>query len=278
LNTTVFEPSSAAEQFFKKEPQNTDKETFKGPAPSFDEITVKNVSFQGYAPFSTQRKEQMPAAGNQALKTLEQQETFVLKEETPHLNLIGQYKKTYMLCEQENGLYMIDQHAAHERILYEQLRKRFDNQATTHLLFPEIITVGTNQICMIEPYLSLFQECGIGIELFGSNQLKVHATPVYLKNVPIADIIHETIGWLHEYEKLDAQELKKTLIEKIHAQMACKAAVKAGDTLSFEQMQNLIAELSKADNRFSCPHGRPTSWLLPIGDIEKKFKRDYRSY
>ncbi len=187
--------------------------------------------------------------------------------------LIGQYHKTYILIEQKEGLFIIDQHAAHERILYELFAHRFTEVATVQLLFPVLITLSHDDIRIIEPYLPLFVQNGITIELFGANQLKVQATPVHLKDASLDDLIKQTIGWVNEYKYLDEQQFIKKLHEKLRAQMACKAAVKAGDILTHTHMQQLLTTLHATENRLTCPHGRPTGWLLSNHDIEKKFKR-----
>lgn len=187
--------------------------------------------------------------------------------------LIGQYRTTYILIEQEEGLFIVDQHAAHERILYELFAQRFTEVATVELLFPLLVSLSQDDIQLIEPYLPLFVENGINIELFGVNQLKIRATPVHLKDVSLDDMVKQTIGWINEYKYLDEQQFTKKLHEKIRAQMACKAAVKAGDVLSHAHMQQLLDTLHKTENRLTCPHGRPTGWLLSLHDIEKKFKR-----
>ena len=187
--------------------------------------------------------------------------------------LIGQYHKTYILIEQEEGLFIIDQHAAHERILYELFAHRFTEVATVQLLFPVLITLSHDDIRIIEPYLPLFVQNGIAIELFGANQLKIQATPVHLKDASLDDLIKQTIGWVNEYKYLDEQQFIKKLHEKLRAQMACKAAVKAGDILTHAHMQQLLTTLHATENRLTCPHGRPTGWLLSNHDIEKKFKR-----
>jgi DNA mismatch repair protein MutL len=187
--------------------------------------------------------------------------------------IIGQYNKTYILLEEEDGLFIIDQHAAHERVLYELFAHRFTDVALVPLLFPILITLTAHDIHTIEPYLSIFIENGISIELFSSTQLKIQATPVHLKEASFQDFIQEAIGWIHEYTYLDAQQLVKKLHEKLRAQMACKAAVKAGDILSHAHMQQLLESLQKSENRLTCPHGRPTGWLLSNHEIEKKFKR-----
>ena len=81
------------------------------------------------------------------------------------------------------------------------------------------------------------------------------------------------LGWINESGKADNDQIRKNITEKMRAQIACKAAIKAGDTLTQEKMSSLLNDLNKTTNRFTCPHGRPTSWLLPLLDIEKKFKR-----
>lgn len=187
--------------------------------------------------------------------------------------LIGQYHKTYLLIEQESGLFLIDQHAAHERILYEQFSKRFDNVSSTKLLFPVIMHLSKQEIALVEPHLYLFKENGIEIDVFGNDQLIIQATPVHAKNIDVKELIHQVIGWITENSGLDQDEFTKKIHEKMHAQMACKAAVKAGDVLTNEQMHQLLADLAATNNRFTCPHGRPTGWLLSLHEIEKKFRR-----
>jgi DNA mismatch repair protein MutL len=192
---------------------------------------------------------------------------------TEPYRLIGQYNSTYILIEKEDGLFLVDQHAAHERILYELFSQRFKEVATIQLLFPHIITLSPHDITLITPHLDIFTNNGIIIEQCASNQLRIESLPVHLKDQSLDDIIKETISWITEHSSLDEQALKKTLNNKLQAQMACKAAVKAGDILTQEKMEQLLHDLEKTANRFSCPHGRPTGWLLSLYEIEKKFKR-----
>jgi DNA mismatch repair protein MutL len=190
--------------------------------------------------------------------------------------LIGQFKKTYLLLEHKEGLFVIDQHAAHERILYEKFEKRFKDVAVVPLLFPLMITISEEDMSLLAPHLFLFKDHGIEIEPFGHTQLAVKATPVFLKNQPFEDVIQQTVGWIKEFQGVDSKDFFKKITERIRAQMACKAAVRAGDFLSNETMEQLLSDLESTENRFSCPHGRPTSWLLETKEIEKKFKRDYK--
>ncbi len=187
--------------------------------------------------------------------------------------LIGQFNKTYILIEKEDGLFLVDQHAAQERILYELFSLRFQDIATIKLIFPQIISITHSDLQTLEPHLNIFHQNGISIELFGTNQLKVESTPVHLKNQSLDDLVQQVIAWIKEYNALDSEKFFKIINEKLHAQMACKAAVKAGDVLTHEQMKQLLHDLQTTSNRFTCPHGRPTGWLLSIDEIEKKFKR-----
>ena len=187
--------------------------------------------------------------------------------------VIGQYNSTYLLVEREDGLFLVDQHAAHERILYELFSQRFDQVATIQLLFPQLISLTVHEINLIMPHLDILTNNGIIIEQCASDQLMIQALPVHLKDQSLTDIIKEVISWIDECSSLDALAFKKAINHKLQAQMACKAAVKAGDILTQEKMEQLLADLEKTNNRFSCPHGRPTGWLLSLSEIEKKFKR-----
>ena len=145
--------------------------------------------------------------------------------------------------------------------------------ATVTLLFPHIISLTSQDIELIQPHLTLLHENGIVAEQCARDQLMIQSLPVHLKDQSMTDLIKTMIGWIHDYHALDVQTFKKTINEKLHAQMACKAAVKAGDILTHEKMIQLLTDLEKTANRFACPHGRPTGWLLSLHEIEKKFKR-----
>ncbi len=187
--------------------------------------------------------------------------------------IVGQLHKTYILLERPDGLFIVDQHAAHERILYEKFSSRFESVSSVTLLFPQIINMPEQEITFTEPFFELLSHSGFIIDRFGPAQLIIHATPVHAKDLDGADLVKQMISWIKEQAHTPIELCKKYVNEKLHAQMACKAAVKAGDELSREQMQQLIADLARCNNRLTCPHGRPTGWLISTYDIEKKFKR-----
>lgn len=187
--------------------------------------------------------------------------------------VIGIYRKTYILLEHEDGIYIVDQHAAHERIMYERFKDRFNTKEQIQILFPEIITVSITDMNSIKPYIDVINTMGIGIEQFGEQELIIKSCPIDTQHIKLNDIIHELISWIKENKHIDQEAIHSLIHEKIHAQMACKAAVKAGDELTQLQVQQLLADLQECNNRFTCPHGRPTGWLMPLYDIEKQFKR-----
>lgn len=187
--------------------------------------------------------------------------------------IVGQLHNTYILLEHHDGLVVIDQHAAHERILYERFGKNFGKTETIELLFPIVITLSHSDVTLLLPYHSLLQEQGICVEQFGQEQIRVTAVPVYAKHIPLQELIQELLGWIKENDTQPGIDFFKTVTEKMRAQLACKAAVKAGDVLSMDAMEQLLHDLETTERRFSCPHGRPTQWLASTHEIERKFKR-----
>jgi DNA mismatch repair protein MutL len=192
---------------------------------------------------------------------------------SPTYSVLGQYAQTYIMLEHADGLMLVDQHAAHERILYELFSYRFDSVSTVALLFPHYIALSARDYDILSPHLQLLTDNGIQTELLSQNQIIITATPVHLKDRSLDDLVRQTVAWIDEYEKLEQKEFFATIHEKIRAQMACKAAVKAGDILSMDQMQQLIRDLYLTKIHATCPHGRPTTFLISLYEIEKKFKR-----
>jgi len=245
---------------------------------NFDAFLHKSANRPSSAQAQTFRSSNMPENVQKTITTVGQEkspdeqkaQTEIAKQKH---EIIGQYKKTYILIEKPDGLFFVDQHAAHERVLYEIFSKRFEDVATVRLLFPVFVTLKQEEMELLEPNLHIFRKNGIEAETFGENQLKIQATPVHIKNIKFDELAREVISWIKEFQDLDEKQFFKKLNEKMHAQMSCKAAVKAGDILTLEQMEKLLCDLEKTENRFACPHGRPTGWILTTHEIEKKFKR-----
>lgn len=187
--------------------------------------------------------------------------------------IIGQLHKTYILIEQEDGLFIVDQHAAHESVLYERFSSRFTAIDTIQLLFPLTFTLNDEDMKLALYHRQFFEQHGITLERFGTHQIIIASVPLHIKDIHLEELVRNTLEWAREEKGLDSQQLYEVLTKKLHAQMACKAAIKAGDILTAAQMQQLLSDLDKTDQRFTCPHGRPTGWNISLTDIEKKFKR-----
>lgn len=207
-----------------------------------------------------------------------------IKTETPKLifeeslrkyNILGQLFSTYILLEKENSLVLVDVHAAHERIIYEKIKKDAEFSAITALVFPEIITLSQELLTLLFENKQIFDSLNLEIEKISENKILITAAPIYIKNSNLENIITEALSIISkESSKKDFQE---KIMQEIFACIACKMAIKAGDKLTDFAMQNLISDLYKTENMYTCPHGRPTIWSLDKFDIEKKFKRDYKS-
>lgn len=230
---------------------------------SFAQISSQINSFQNQS--NTQQKKQIED-NNQEI--YDQEELF---------NIIGQFATTYILIEKNNELLVIDQHAAHERILYESYKKNFTEATTVQLLFPHIIKLNKYDIELLEKHLPIFKQHGIVCETFSETEIIIQATPVSLQHKALDEIFHQTLEWIKEHDFVDGQEFFKELNEQLLAQKACKTACKAGDKLNHEQMTNIVKTLLTIENRFCCPHGRPTMWNMTLKELEKHFHRDYRS-
>ena len=250
---------------------------------------VQEVKERAPLPFLTQ-----PEAPPKEVPTLENQDAF-LKAVTPYFSeentvheqaqlivtdinyrLIGQVHTTYILIEIENSLVYIDQHAAHERIMYERLKTQFEDIARVQLLFPQVVHLTKSDLDLLEPHFDLLKDFGIAAQRTSEAELVINETPLFVKNRSLEDCIKQAVAVLHEHQYLDKGQLRKIIQERIHALLSCKAAVKAGDELTTEEMHSLINELYSIKNKLTCPHGRPTIWELKTTELEKKFKRDYK--
>lgn len=206
------------------------------------------------------------------VEEIEEQET-LQKKDAIHYNYIGQFKKTYLMLEQEDGLMLVDQHAAHECILYDLFLNRFHQVATVKLIFPQVITLSAYDVQQLQPHLSMLKKYGIEAELFGLTEIVITSSPVHLQNESIQELIMQIIAWVDEARSVEQEDFDTLIAKKLCAQMACKAAVKAGDELTREAVMQLLQDLDSLESRFTCPHGRPTFWVMPLYEIEKKFKR-----
>lgn len=203
----------------------------------------------------------------------ESEKTFNTANTQNKFKIIGQFARTYIIAQSEQDLLLIDQHDAHERVIYDRITKKFENHHGTKLMFPEIIDLNSKEIEQIKQAQSFLLRQGIETEFFGKNQLAIKSSPPNIQNKSLKELIFEILEFIKENEKLDGETFRKKLNDRVHAQVACKSAIKAGDSLSFEQMEKIVNDLQKTTNPLTCPHGRPTTWLISRHSIEKQFKR-----
>lgn len=190
----------------------------------------------------------------------------------PTYKFIGIAFKTYIILEMNNELYIMDQHAAHERILYERVKKNFfsnTQKESQMLLLPDIITLTNKEMGIAKDNLALFEKAGFVVEEFGDNTLKVSGVPEVCIDLDTKELFMETLDEINTVARTAKQEKEERFI----ATVACKAAVKANMALTEEEVTSLMNELLKLPNPFSCPHGRPTVIKMSKYDIERKFAR-----
>jgi len=187
------------------------------------------------------------------------------------MRYVGQYANTYLIFEGEGALVLLDQHAAHERIILEKLKQSSrDKMVSQSLLMPEIINLPPGRIALFADGRDLFREIGLEIEVFGRDAVAVKAVPAILGNVHIREMISDIADQLSEQNQLPSWRDRK---EKILASLACRAAIKANRFLSHAEVAALCRDLEATPFHLTCPHGRPVTINFALSEIERMFKR-----
>ncbi len=186
--------------------------------------------------------------------------------------VVGIVFNTYIIIEMKKQMYIIDQHAAHERILYEKVKENYysyTSKDSQMLLLPDVITLTHKEMDIAKDNWSMFQQAGFELEEFGENTVKLVGVPTICVDLDTRELFLETLDAINTVARTAKQEKE----EKFIATVACKAAVKANMALSIEEIQSLMDRLLELPNPFSCPHGRPTAIKMSQYDIERKFAR-----
>jgi DNA mismatch repair protein MutL len=186
--------------------------------------------------------------------------------------IIGVLNKLYVLMENSDGLVLVDQHAAHERILFEELRRRMEHQGVPSqgLLLPQTFDLPPREAEWVERNIGTLQKMGIGIEGFGQNTFKIDSLPTFLNATDAAGFMREVIDDLRSASQ-SSSALR--LGEDMIAKTVCRHAVKANDPLRYLEIEKLIQDLLACDLPYCCPHGRPTMIQISLAELEKKFGR-----
>lgn len=204
-------------------------------------------------------KETLPTFNTEKIKT----------EDRPYVIPIGQVDRCYIIAKDAHGLYIIDQHAAHERILFDRLKKNADAIPIQGLLVHIMLTFGEREATIIEENIDTFQKLGFTLVPSGKTVFRLTEIP---SDVPVGeaeDALREILVGILEKPEVTAAGIR----EEVIAITACRGAIKAGDELNLKQMEMLLNELSNTDYPYTCPHGRPTILKFSTGELDKMFKR-----
>ena len=227
--------------------KNTVRPTFES------EISEENIQ----APMSEENTEQIEEFKNMAGK---------------NYKFIGIVFSTYIIVEIENEMYIIDQHAAHERIMYEKVKKNYystTNKDSQLMLLPDIINLTHKEAETIKENLEMFEQAGFTLEAFGENTIKLTGVPNICMDMNTKQLFLDLLDEVDNYSRTDRQDKEERFI----ATIACKSAVKANMKLTEKEVDKLMERLLALPNPFTCPHGRPTAIRMSRYDIERKFAR-----
>ena len=191
-------------------------------------------------------------------------------EKISSLKLVGKVHNLFYLAENELGLVIIDQHAAHERVLYEKFKRQLEQNAVKkqELLQPEMLELSPVESSLVEENIAVFNHLGFVLELFGENTFLLRSIPSVLGRQLKKEVFFDVLGGLQELQtRVEAEREDKIM------RTACRAAVKANDTVEISEMYEIMLALQRCENPFTCPHGRPTMIQFTIPELERKFKR-----
>ena len=193
-------------------------------------------------------------------------------KQKPVYKFVGIAFSTYIIIEIQGEMYIIDQHAAHERIMYEKIKKNYYSEGekdSQMLLLPDVITLTHKEMGIARDNMDIFEKAGFELEEFGENTIKLNGVPTVCYDLDTKELFLETLDEINTVARTAKQEIEERFIETV----ACKAAVKAKMSLDKQEVDSLMDDLLRLPNPFTCPHGRPTAIKMDLKDIEKKFAR-----
>ena len=194
-----------------------------------------------------------------------------IERKIPYMEYVAEIFGTYLIFQNEDGMYLVDQHAAAERVNYEYYYGILSNpnQPKTDMLIPSILTFSKSEALFILDNLDKFEEIGFHLEQMGPTEFAIRTIPLWVKDSNSTDIIYDILELMINNKKIDIMYFR----DEITKQISCKASIKANHRISIEEVNTLINRLNECKNPFTCPHGRPTIIKLTVSDIEKMFER-----
>lgn len=244
---------------------------------NFDEMYIRTFgampSDVRKAAEEEKKKEEKTMVKPEEMQSVENMSIFPKEEkQIASYKFIGIAFSTYIILELEKELYILDQHAAHERILYEKVKKNYysnDEKDSQLMLLPDIISLSHKEMDIAKENMEMFRKAGFTLDEFGENTIKLSGVPNICLELDTKELFLETLDEINTVARTAKQEKE----EKFIATVACKAAVKANMALTREEVDHLMEQLLVLPNPFTCPHGRPTAIKMTKTDIEKKFSR-----
>jgi len=247
--------------------------TLQIPPPPRSTLLATPTSSAATSGFSTSAPEVVPAAPRLPSELPREEEAEPAPAPVPEtFRFLGVLGKLFVLMENASGLVLVDQHAAHERILFEEMQRRMETQGvpSQRLLLPLTLRLAPKDGDWVERNLELLDRAGISLESFGAGTFKVDALPTFLKAEDPVQLLHDIIDDLRE---TNAQGARLRMGQDMIAKTVCRHAVKANDTLREPELVKLVEDLLRCDLPYCCPHGRPTMIQLSYLELEKKFGR-----
>jgi len=218
------------------------------------------------------RRQTEDAASASRSGAVTDEQTLTVTPRDHQFQIIGVLNKLYVLMENANGLVLVDQHAAHERVLFEELRRRIEENGvpSQRLLLPQTFDLPPRDAAWVERNLPTLQKMGIGVEPFGAHTFKVDSLPTFLNAPDAATFMRDVID---ELRNASNSSSAVRLGEDMIAKTVCRHAVKANDPLRYLEVEKLIRDLLECELPYCCPHGRPTMIQISNAELEKKFGR-----
>lgn len=263
--TQPAENQSIFDKLLKKEPAKAAEENTYQVKPKEPETGIQQNPVMPEQDIQTKR------AAEPVLEAYYEQQSFLTKEARKEHRILGQLFDTYWLVQYEDKLFIIDQHAAHEKVLYEKTMERVKKKtfSSQTLSPPTILTLNAQEEEMLERYREEITTFGYEVEPFGGKEYAVTAVPADFTDIDMRSMFVEM---LDDFANISGADAPNLIMEKV-ASMSCKAAIKGNQAISRSEMEVLIDELLQLENPYNCPHGRPTIIAMSKYEIEKKFKR-----
>lgn len=263
--TQPAENQSVFDKLLKKEPAKAAEENTYQVKPKEPETGIQQNPVMPEQDIQTKR------AAEPVLEASYEQQSFLTKEARKEHRILGQLFDTYWLVQYEDKLFIIDQHAAHEKVLYEKTMERVKKKtfSSQTLSPPTILTLNAQEEEMLERYREEITTFGYEVEPFGGKEYAVTAVPADFTDIDMRSMFVEM---LDDFANISGADAPNLIMEKV-ASMSCKAAIKGNQAISRSEMEVLIDELLQLENPYNCPHGRPTIIAMSKYEIEKKFKR-----